>query len=177
MMHQSSNNLLYVHESGLFKILFKAFDIPDLYAAIVLPNYDETLEYFLPFLNFDKFKDFFETSNIEMIDLLLPKFQISFQQDFVKALKSLGVSDIFNNDSSDFGRMNKRSVNIGNIIQVTHLSVNEMGVNTNSEIESFKGSDEISNQFHVDHPFLFLIYSNEDKIVHFGAMVNDPMLN
>ncbi|KII63029.1 hypothetical protein RF11_15476 [Thelohanellus kitauei] len=69
------------------------------------------------------------------VKLRLPKFKILVQNDFVEILKHFGITDIFDRNRSDFGRMTNETVFIGNLMHLLYLAVDEYSVykNTNHE--------------------------------------------
>ncbi|KII61678.1 Serpin B11 [Thelohanellus kitauei] len=175
MMSQVGRHYIYDIPENRFKILFKPFKQYKFYAAIVLPKHGLRLFHVNHLIKWDKISKYFEESISLNVDLRIPKFTIDIAYDFVTSLKNLGVKDIFYEDTFDFRRMTNRSVFIGNIFQVVRFSLDEFGVNSGSGQDIIRPVIVNEEKFYVDRPFLFFIYSDADKLVHYSAVVNKPI--
>ena len=113
------------------------------------------------------------------INIKLPKFDVTSQNDLIKGMKNLGLSDIFDPDLSDFTPMTTDSERLF-VSQINHaarVTIDEKGVEAAAftviivEDESAGPSDKID--FVADRPFLFII-SGQDHLPLFAGVVNEP---
>ncbi|KII72894.1 Leukocyte elastase inhibitor [Thelohanellus kitauei] len=173
-MNQFSEYHIYDPPYSSFKILFKRLKDPKLFAVIVLPKSGSSMNDALKDIKFDKMHIYFKDSEEKLVHLILPKFKILTSYNFGSTMKKLEITDIFHSQYSDFGKMTNSSVSIGSLIQVARFSVDENGVNTEDEEGLIGSTHQHMNNFRVNNPFLFLIYSNSDKLVHLSAIINNP---
>ncbi|KII63039.1 hypothetical protein RF11_15486 [Thelohanellus kitauei] len=118
---------------------------------------------------------YFERSELEYVDLRVPKFQIIAKNDLVDTLKNFGITDLFDPYLADFGRMTNKTVFIGNIIQISNLVIDDFDL---TEPHFIPKMDENSTltiyEFYVRSPFLFLVFSFGANFVHISAVVTNP---
>ncbi|KII66379.1 Serpin B9 [Thelohanellus kitauei] len=174
MMNQENYERIYDSRDDIFRILFKPLARSYLFSAIVLPKMWYIVDHVLRTLDFDKINNYFKRSSMKYAKLKLPKFQIVSQNNFNNLFKDFGVTDIFDEYKSNFRRMINKNVHVGDIIQVTNIIVddkNDTGISTES-----LGEQPIQHlhKFFVTRPFIFLVYSPFDRLVHFSAVVENP---
>jgi serpin B len=120
-----------------------------------------------------------ENEKIVLVNLSLPKFDVSSQIDLEEGLKSLGVTDVFDPTVSDFSSIIPEA-DMAKVEQATHgarVQIDEEGcvataytiiTDTNGALPP---NEEID--FVVDRPFLFVIYS-PSNLPLFVGIVNQP---
>lgn len=113
------------------------------------------------------------------INLSLPKFDICADMQLQDALKTLGITDIFDSEKADFSPLIS-SDDGGYISAIAHsvrVAVDEEGVTAAAFTliqragAAMPPEDEID--FILDRPFLFVIQSN-DRLPLFSGIVNQP---
>lgn len=111
------------------------------------------------------------------VNLSVPKFDVSGQQDLAKGLQELGVTDVFDISKSDFSAITSDTpVFLTAANQAVRVQIDEEGVKAAAYIE-FPGAgspappEEIID-FILDRPFLFVIAN--DNIPLFSGVVNEP---
>lgn len=114
-----------------------------------------------------------------IVNLSLPKFDISSQTDLAEGLQALGVTDVFDPESSDFSPMTADMEGIF-VSQVKHgvrVAIDEEGVTAAAyTVMAMSGSaappeDEVDVV--LDRPFLFALTST-DGLPLFVGMVHRP---
>lgn len=121
-------------------------------------------------------------SNYEKIriNLSVPKFDVSSEQDLKKGLQNLGVKNCFDETKSDFSSLCpnfKDSIFVSKIEHGVRVAIDEEGVTATAyTVEMTAGSsrptdDEID--FVLDRPFIFVITS-DDGLPLFIGVVNQP---
>lgn len=106
----------------------------------------------------------------------MPKFSFGSSMRLVDTLKALGAVELFG-EQADFGQMTDAQVLVSDVIQETHIGVDEEGVEGAAYtmmalagcplIEETKIGDMM-----LDRPFLFGIHSDEAGWLFIGAMLN-----
>lgn len=111
------------------------------------------------------------------VNLSVPKFDVSGQQDLASGLKEMGVTDVFDLNSANFSAITSDSpIYLTAANQAARVQIDEEGVKAAAYIE-FPGAtspmppEEIID-FVVDRPFLFVI--SDDFIPLFAGVVNEP---
>ena len=120
-----------------------------------------------------------ENKKIVLVNLSLPKFDVSSQIDLEEGLKSLGVTDVFDPTVSDFSSIIPEA-DMAKVEQATHgarVQIDEGGcVATAYTIITDTNGAMTPNEeidFVVDRPFLFVIYS-PSNLPLFVGIVNQP---
>lgn len=114
-----------------------------------------------------------------MVDLSLPKFDITDQTDLIDSLKALGVSDVFDVDRSNFSPLTEdwSDVWVDEIVHGARLKIDEKGAEGAAYVRvSAPGAapppdDRVEIKF--DRPFVFVLTSNENLPLFVG-IVHDP---
>ncbi len=121
-----------------------------------------------------------------VVDLSLPKFKFDADYDMEETLSALGMPTAFKPFLADFSGMATLGpttrLNISRVLHKAFVEVNEDGTEaaaaTAVVVEIFTS---VSIQpivtpvpFHVDHPFVFMIYENKVKTILIMGRVNDP---
>ena len=102
----------------------------------------------------------------------MPKFLINFGAELTHYFNSLGMVEAFT-DQADFSTMSKSNkLKISKIVHKTFIEVDEEGTEAAAVAAvvmrtlSVKPKTEIGIEMNVDHPFLFIIRSNQLPLEH-----------
>ena len=111
------------------------------------------------------------------VNLSVPKFDVSGKQDLAGGLKEMGVTDVFDLNTSDFSAITSDTpIFLTAANQAVRVKIDEEGVKAAAYIE-FPGAgspmppEEIID-FVLDRPFLFVITNN--RVPMFAGVVNEP---
>ena len=110
------------------------------------------------------------------IHLSLPKFDVVQQQDLIKGMKQLGVTDIFSDGSSDFSPIsNAPNLFINQINHAVRVAIDEKGCTASgfAVMDGINGIPDEIEDFTLDRPFLFLVTSH-DHLPLFAGIVKQP---
>ena len=164
----------------------------DKFTAIPMPlaNYDYNMNIILPdegysvseLLNDPQTLDFitnyneYENQKRCTIHKTIPKFDINSQVNLEKGLKQMGISDVFNENTSDFSNITNTIIKKVTMLHGNRVMIDEEGCKAASFVTlSFDGSafpdDEID--FVVDRPFIFTITDKTGTPIYVG-IVNNP---
>lgn len=115
-----------------------------------------------------------------IINLALPKFDVSSDLDLLPGLRALGITDVFDPSASDFSPMAKEAEGI-RVSQAEHaarVAIDEEGVAAAAyTVMPAPGAGmppEEEVDFVLDRPFLFAI-TGEDGLPLFAGLVNRPV--
>lgn len=156
----------------------KFIEIPylnqDIVMTVLLPKEIEGLQFLEK--NF-KWEDFLETSRVETkLELYLPRFKFEVTIDLKKILYKMGLISMFE-DNANFSRFTDSSVKVSQAFQKAFIEVNEEGSEaaaaTVVQMRLRRALIDITENFLVDRPFLFIIYHKPSKIPLFLGSVKD----
>jgi serpin B len=111
------------------------------------------------------------------VHVTLPRFKMTYSVELTGALRNLGIAAAFDPSEADFSAINgKRDLHVSTVLHKAFIDVNEAG--TEAAAATFGGmvalGIPISDEFRVDHPFLFLIRDNLTGSLLFLGRVEDP---
>jgi serine protease inhibitor len=114
------------------------------------------------------------------MSITLPRFSLTYKQEMTDTLRSLGITDAFDETAADFGRMVDSNQLKGPIIisKVTHqtaLEVDESGTRAAAvSLFSFANKSAAGYSMVVDRPFLCAIVDKPTGAVLFAGTISDP---
>lgn len=163
-------------ESGDFKALELPYKGSALSLVIFLPTrYDglEKLEESLTAENVDKWLNQMTKKEIYVE---LPKFKMRSKKDLSKALKSMGLSDLFSAPPADLSGIDgKQDLFVSALLHEAAVDVNEKGTEAAAATAGTISTTSISQsaEFKADHPFVFLIRQiKPNNIIFLGRLIN-----
>ena len=134
----------------------------NLKALIILPRNDDINTYINNFSS-ENYIDIIKNLNNQKVNLSLPKFEINFSARLEQNFINLGMVLPFN-DSADFSGMTRQhKLKIGRIIHKTFIKVDEEGTEAAAAtvVVMTKRCFIPTLAMNVDHPFLFIIRSDD----------------
>ena len=134
----------------------------NLKALIILPRNDDINTYISNFSS-ENYVDIIKNLNNQKVNLSLPKFEINFSARLEQNFINLGMVLPFS-DSADFSGMTREhKLKIGRIIHKTFIKVDEEGTEAAAAtvVVMTKRCFIPTLAMNVDHPFLFIIRSDD----------------
>ncbi len=122
---------------------------------------------------------FYENRSSLIVNLSLPKFDISAQQDLIAGLKQMGIQKVFTAGSADFSALIPANDGgyVSNISHAARVAIDEDGVTAAAYTTIFRHGSAMPPDEEIDfvlnRPFLFLIQSS-DAVPVFSGIVNAP---
>ena len=120
-----------------------------------------------------------ENSKLLIVNLAVPKFDVSSDLNLNAGLQALGVTDVFSDDTADFSPMieNADGVFLSSAKHAARVAIDEEGVTAAAytvmmEAGAAEPPDE-EIDFTLDRPFVFAITS-QDGLPLFIGVVNTP---
>lgn len=150
------------------------------YMWLILPDEGYTVDDILKddeYLTMALDPDQWKSQKELIINLSLPKFDITSQSDLVEGLKELGITDVFTSGQADFSPMtNAYTPFVSQIDHAVRVAIDNEGVMAASYtvIMVAPGSPpppEDEMDFTLDRPFLFMV---TDDVPLFAGVVEQP---
>ena len=114
-----------------------------------------------------------------ILDLSVPKFDVSAQLGLEEPLKALGVEAVFDPALADFSPLAETGASGICVTDARHAArvmIDEKGVTAAAFTEFAAGAGELPEErveLKLDRPFLFVL-TNEDGLPLFVGIVNEP---
>lgn len=163
-------------EKDMFKSVSIGFETgEELWLVLPKDGYDSVAA-MDSFLNSSYQEDYIES----MVQLTMPKIDMSEQIDLVSYMKKLGITHVFDTNSADFSKItNEKGLALTRAWQTTRIKWDEDGIEAASIVEFgisrsciFPESEVVD--FILDRPFFFMI-SSIDKIPLLAGIVERPI--
>ena len=145
----------------------------------ILPDEDTSVE---SILNEDKTLDFIAnngegTENKEiLVNLSIPKFDVTSNLDLKEGLKNLGLSDLFAYGKADFSALTDTGLAVSDVKQSARVKIDEEGVEAaaftviTADGAGFLPDDEVD--FVLNRPFIYVI-TGADGLPLFVGVINN----
>ena len=178
-MHQSETHFVYSGET--FTAIAKSF----LYGGnmyLILPDEDVSVKQLLlekEVMDFIFAGNEWEHKLLLKVNLSMPKFDVASDMSLIDGLKKLGVTNVFDAETSDFTPMttDTEDIFVSKVSHAARVKVDEEGCEAAAytvimmENTSMFLGDEVD--FILDRPFLFVI-TGTDGLPLFVGVVNQP---
>jgi len=143
--------------------------------AILLPKSGHTLSEIQTALDNKYFTGLVDNLKLQNIKVRIPKFDINSDfESLEETLSSMGLVDAFG--KADFSEMTNNSLTISKVIQKAVIKVDEQGT-VASAATAFVGLGSAPPEypvFQADHPFIYIIYDKQSKVVLFIGQFVEP---
>ena len=143
---------------------------------VILPQEGVSLAQCIEALNGASWKALQESITWKEVDVKLPKFTIEdYQNSLIRVLMAMGVQEAFRN-SADFSKMANKDLMISSVDQSVYFRLDEEGTEA-AAVTGIGMSQALPQnpygvyEFHVDHPFLFLLTEKSTDSVLFMGQV------
>ena len=117
-----------------------------------------------------------ENCERSIINLSIPKFDISGKESLVDGLKQLGINDVFSADDANFSTFTDAPMYVDFFNQAVRVRIDEKGVTGTAYTEIGLPMSGLPPEnivdFILDRPFLFVV--EKDNIPLFTGVVNNP---
>ena len=128
-------------------------------ALIILPKKETDINNYIQAFTFEKYDFILKNSFENKINLILPKFEIKFEDELKPNLISLGMNDAFTDKANFSGMSKSQRLYIGKVIHKTFIKVDEEGTEAAAvtAVVMRKKCISITPTMEVNRPFLFII--------------------
>ncbi len=182
MMNQTAKFLFYSDENFSMvemPYLNRSRNGPQLSMVILLPNERNGLENLEKDFTVNNWHQWIGEMKSHRVHLSLPKFKIEDKIDLNQTLIELGMTKVFNSQADFSGITGNKDLFISKAIHKSFLNVDEKG----TEAAAASGISmnltsvlipEPTQEFLVDHPFIFLIMERNTGAILFMGRVIQP---
>ena len=141
----------------------------NLKAIVILPKKENDINNYIQNLTLEKYNEIINQLANQKVDLSLPKFEINFSDELKPYFIALGMKEAFFDDA-DFSAMRKENdIKIGRIIHKTFIKIDEEGTEAaaaTAVVMRKMMAPRPMPVMNVNHPFLFIIRSDELPFGH-----------
>jgi serpin B len=160
---------------GSVQVLELPYQGDALSMVVLLPEQRDGLAGLEKQLSFDSLKQWTTQLNESEVSVWLPKFKLSTEFQLGNVLAGLGMPAAFSPAEADFSGMDGiRDLFISVVVHKAYVDVNEEGTEAAAATAVVVEDKALGNLFRADHPFVFLIRSNETGCILFMGRVADP---
>ncbi|XP_065788399.1 serpin B8 isoform X4 [Muntiacus reevesi] len=151
----------------------------ELSMLILLPDEDTDLAVVEKALTYEKFRTWTSPEKLteEKVQVFLPRLKLEASYDLEAFLRSLGMTDAFEEAKADFSGMSaKKNVPMSKVAHKCFVEVNEEGTEAagaTAVVRNFRCC-RMEPRFCADHPFLFFIRHRGTNSILFCGRVSSP---
>lgn len=113
----------------------------------------------------------------KLVNIALPKFECDYSGSLIEMLKLLGVSEAFDPNNAQFGKISDEQLYISEVIQAARIICDEEGTEAAAATMVVAGDgcaiiEEIPIEFIADRPFMYEIKSESGETLFMGVIQN-----
>ncbi|KAM5268021.1 serpin B6-like isoform 3-T3 [Hipposideros larvatus] len=170
----------YTYVGDIFtKILVLPYVGKELNMIIMLPDENFGLEMVEKQLTHEKFIEWTRPDMMdqEEVEVFLPRFKLEENYDMKDVLRSLGMTDAFEEGQADFsGMSSQRDLCLSKVVHKSFVEVNEEGTEAAAATAAVMryGCGRLTPRFCADHPFLFFIQHSKTNGILFCGRFSSP---
>lgn len=148
---------------------------------LILPDEDKTIDDVLEsgeYMNLAKNPNSTKNSKYIILNLSVPKFDVSSDFDLKEGLSALGITDVFSSKSGNFTLLdgNNSRICVGKANHSARVKIDEEGCEAAAFTEMIPNTGgpppEENIDFVLDRPFLFVITGMDDQPLFTGTVYN-----
>lgn len=148
------------------------------YFLYVLPNEDCSVDDLLSdpeYLRFIEQYPNWDNQTGAIVNLSVPKFDLSSNLDLTEGLQKMGITDVFQKKNADFSQITSSPMAVTEFKQSVRLMIDETGCTAGAVtvIAAGGGGPREEVDFVLDRPFLFMV-TNADLLPLFMGVVKNP---
>ncbi|CAH0556515.1 unnamed protein product [Brassicogethes aeneus] len=143
---------------------------------ILLPPFtkDNSIEATLKNLTIENFMSVINSETLvpKTVKVALPKFSLETTVELVPILESLGVGNLFR-DNSDFSSLTTKKITVAEGVHKARIDINEIGSQAAAATAIFSwrmGDEDEVLQFICNSPFIYFIYNKKSHTVLFSGI-------
>lgn len=145
----------------------------------LMSNREQTVREYLNSFDQVKVTELFNAIEKDEVDILLPKFEVNFENKLTDTLPDMGIKEIFNAETNSLSKMGKASGNlyVSEMAQKTFIEVNELGTEAASAVSStitMMSMPEPKPMIDFNRPFIYSIIDNSTGLPVFLGIMDNP---
>ena len=142
---------------------------------VLLPNESVTTEDVVNNLSADSFSEMKKHMDTYEVDISIPRFSSVLRNDLTAHLKQMGIRTAFT-DEAEFPYITAQNLQIGKILQVAKIEVDETGTKTAAVTvtNTVTANEKNPCEFHANRPFVYVIQELTSGAIFFvGTYMGD----
>lgn len=152
----------------------------------ILPDGDVTPREWLDEQNtsvFSTLSDMISNKQSLLVQLSMPKFEVSYEDSLKNELKQLGIKDAFDTSAADLSLMNEEHIKnlyISDVLHKTYIKVDEKGTEAAAATSVEVGVTSIPSvdkQLDFNKPFIYGVIDLKTNTPLFVGIMEDPSAN
>lgn len=142
----------------------------------IMPKEEIDLREYIKEINLEDINTSIDDIEEERMNIIFPKFQVSFEDKLNESLKNLGIKRIFNPEVNSLGEMGESSGNLylSEMIQKTYIKVDEEGTEAASVVEAQIEATSLTESIDFNRPFIYSIVDRDTGLPIFLGIMDDP---
>ncbi len=174
MVSDSKNDRFNYTETDTLQLLKLYYQGRDLSMIIVLPK-ENNISWATSAITAENLSAWNDDFDEREITVYLPKFKFETKYGLNELLIDMGMADAFAPGVANFSGMDgTTNLYISDVIHQAYVEVNEEGTEAAAATAVIMTMSAMSDYFHADHPFVFLIQHEETGAILFMGTVMDP---
>ena len=183
MMHQYDENYEFF-ENDYLKGIVMPYRDGNLSFVAMLPQGDRTIREVAANLSASGLSDILSERAYQIVNIKLPKFEVSFDKILNESLQDMGLVDAFDEEKADFSSIGTTDsgypIYISLVRQKAVVKVDEEGTEAAAAtevaiMESAALLEEEPIEMYFDQPFLYMIMDMETELPLFMGIMDNPM--
>ena len=183
MMHQYDENYEFF-ENDYLKGIVMPYRDGTLSFVAMLPQGDRTIREVAANLSASGLSDILSERAYQIVNIKLPKFEVSFDKILNESLQDMGLVDAFDEEKADFSSIGTTDsgypIYISLVRQKAVVKVDEEGTEAAAAtevaiMESAALLEEEPIEMYFDQPFLYLIMDMETELPLFMGIMDNPV--
>ena len=175
MMHLKDN--LYYYEDENVQMVAKPFGQKKLDMLFILPREGVTMDKSVQLLS-ENLDAWYSDTEMEEVNLGLPRYKAEYSTSLKKCLQSLGMSDAFTPGKANFSALSKEPLFIGDVLQKTFVKVDEEGAEaaavTSVTLLAMAAGPPKPKNMVINRPFIYIIRERETGNILFIGRNGHP---
>nr|6KGA_A Chain A, Ovalbumin [Dromaius novaehollandiae]6KGA_B Chain B, Ovalbumin [Dromaius novaehollandiae]6KGA_C Chain C, Ovalbumin [Dromaius novaehollandiae] len=181
---QESKPVQMMYQAGSFKVAtvaaekMKILELPyasgELSMFVLLPDDISGLEQLETTISIEKLSEWTSSNMMEdrKMKVYLPHMKIEEKYNLTSVLVALGMTDLFSPSANLSGISTAQTLKMSEAIHGAYVEIYEAGSEMATSTGVLVEAASVSEEFRVDHPFLFLIKHNpSNSILFFGRCI------
>ena len=145
------------------------------YMYLLLPQDNKTVKDVLEKIEGLNWTNFFWETEIYKVDIKIPRFTTTSENDLIPSITKLGAPSIFDPNKADLSKMcsNFKNLYVSKMLQKATIDVNEKGTEAVAVTAAVVDPTEAPQkpkptaEFHADHPFVYVIQERSSGAIFF----------
>ncbi|RWS25517.1 leukocyte elastase inhibitor-like protein [Leptotrombidium deliense] len=146
----------------------------DEHILFIRPNSEHGLERMLAYIDYKMINETLNTLELKMVDFMHPIINVTSTRTVNSYIQDQDFSHLFSRNASLSNLVDSNEIYVSEVYQFTTVQLNSSAIASNKLYNEYENdnTDTDLKTFHLNHPFLYFIFSNNDNILLYSGYVN-----